>query len=182
MMKFSTGPMKQLLSLSPFTLSPVYKSAWIYRVEVDAHLLPQCLLYRDVGFACRMHAQLLQLWPTLCDSKGCSPPGSSVPGILQARILEWVAMPSSRRSSQTRHWTQVSCVSCIEGDFFTTEPPGKPQGLYNYALFINKYNRLLLEIPMKYYGFNLDTIRTTPETQRVSCYQIVLSKQWFLYL
>ena len=50
-MKFSTGPMKQLLSLSPLTLSPVYKSAWIYRVKVDAHLLPQCLLYRDVGFA-----------------------------------------------------------------------------------------------------------------------------------
>ena len=42
-----------------------------------------------------------------CDPKGCSPPGS-VHGILQARILKWVAMPSSRRSSQTRDWTQVS--------------------------------------------------------------------------
>ena len=55
-----------------------------------------------------------------------SPPGSSVHGILQARILEWVAMPSSRGSSQPRNQTHVSCVSCIAGGFFTAEPPGKP--------------------------------------------------------
>ena len=42
-----------------------------------------------------------------------SPPGSSVHGILPARILEWVAMPSSRRSSQPRDWTYVYYVSCI---------------------------------------------------------------------
>ena len=43
-----------------------------------------------------MHVtDLLQLRPTLCDSMECSPPGSSVHGILQARILEWVAMPPS---------------------------------------------------------------------------------------
>ena len=43
-------------------------------------------------------AKLLQSCPTLCDPMDCSPPGSSVRGILQARILEWVAMPSSRKS------------------------------------------------------------------------------------
>ena len=43
----------------------------------------------------------------------CSPPGSSVHGILQARIPEWVAMLSSRRSSWPRDWTCVSYVSCI---------------------------------------------------------------------
>ena len=47
-------------------------------------------------------------------------------GILQARILEWVAMPSSRGSSQPRDQTRVSYVSCIADRFFTTEPPGKP--------------------------------------------------------
>ena len=46
-----------------------------------------------------VHAKLLQLCPILCDPMDCSPPGSSVRGILQARILEWVAMPSSRGSS-----------------------------------------------------------------------------------
>ena len=40
-----------------------------------------------------------QSWPTLCDPTDCSPPLSGVHGILQARILEWVAMPSSRGSS-----------------------------------------------------------------------------------
>ena len=46
-----------------------------------------------------MGAKSLQSCPTLCDPMDCSPPGSSVHGILQARILEWVAMPSSRGSS-----------------------------------------------------------------------------------
>ena len=74
-----------------------------------------------------VHARLLQLCPALCDPMGCSPLGSSVHGILQARILEWVAMPSSRGSSWPRDWTRVSCGSCISGGFFTDELPGKPQ-------------------------------------------------------
>ena len=47
---------------------------------------------------------------TLCNAMDCSPPGSSVPGISQARRLEWVAMPSSRGSSWPRDWTRVSCT------------------------------------------------------------------------
>ena len=49
----------------------------------------------------------------LCDHMDCSPPGPSVRGILQARILEWIAMPSSRVSSQPRDWTLIFYVSCI---------------------------------------------------------------------
>ena len=48
--------------------------------------------------------------PTVCDSMVCRPPGSSLHGILQARILEWAAMPFSRGSSQPRHGTQISCI------------------------------------------------------------------------
>ena len=48
---------------------------------------------------------------TLCDPMDCSPPGSYVPGILQARILEWVDIPFSRGSSQRRDQTQVSCIA-----------------------------------------------------------------------
>ena len=47
-------------------------------------------------------AKLLQSCPTVCDPVDCSLPGPSVRGILEARILEWFAMPSSRRSSQPR--------------------------------------------------------------------------------
>ena len=70
-----------------------------------------------------MHVKLPQSCPTLYNPMDYSPPGSSVHGILQARILEWVAMPSSRRSSQPRDQTQVSH---FVGRFFTAEPPGKP--------------------------------------------------------
>ena len=48
---------------------------------------------------------------TFYDPMDCSPPGSSVPGVFQARILEGVAIPDSRGSSQPRDWTLDSCVS-----------------------------------------------------------------------
>ena len=60
--------------------------------------------------------------PTLCDMD-CSPPGSFVHGILQASIVEWVAIPFSRGSSQPRDQTQVSCIAGLP-----SEPPGK----YNF--------------------------------------------------
>ena len=55
---------------------------------------------------------------------GYNLPGSSVHGILQARILQWVAMPSFRRSSWPRDQIPFSCGSCIAGRFFTSETPG----------------------------------------------------------
>ena len=54
---------------------------------------------------------IVQSCPTLCDSKDCNPPGSSVHGVLQARILEWVAVPSSSGSSPPGDGTQVSCIA-----------------------------------------------------------------------
>ena len=57
-----------------------------------------------------------QLCPTLCNPMDCRPPGSSVHGILQARILEWVAVPFSRGPSKPRAQTQVFG---IVGTFFT---------------------------------------------------------------
>ena len=63
-----------------------------------------------------------QTCPTLCNPMDCSLPGSSVQGVLQARILEWVAIPSSRGSSQPRDQTHVSCGSCIgRSGFLTTK-------------------------------------------------------------
>ena len=69
-----------------------------------------------------------KLCTTLCSAIDCSPPGSSVHGIFQARILEWVAISFSRGSFQPRNQTHVSCLA---GRFFTTEPPGKPSYLYS---------------------------------------------------
>ena len=73
-----------------------------------------------------MLSLVAQSCPSLRDPVDCSPPGSSVRGILQARILEWVAMPSSRGTSQPRNGTEVSC---IVGDFFTSRATWEAQDL-----------------------------------------------------
>ena len=77
---------------------------------VSSHLIFCCCL---VAQSCR----------TLWDSMDGSPSGSSVRGISQARILEWVVLSFSRGSSQLRDQT---CISCLADGFFTTEPPEKP--------------------------------------------------------
>ena len=70
--------------------------------------------------------QLLQSFPTLCNPMDCSLPDSSVHGILQARILEWVAISFCRRSSQPRDQTHVPCICrWIFFFFFTAAPLGK---------------------------------------------------------
>ena len=51
--------------------------------------------------------------PALCGPMDCSPPSSSVHGIIPAKILEWVVISSSKRSSWPRDWTWVSCIYCI---------------------------------------------------------------------
>ena len=63
---------------------------------------------------------------TLCEPMDSSPLDSSVHGILRARIPKGVAMPGSRASSWSRDQAYVSCVSCVAGRFFTTEPLRKP--------------------------------------------------------
>ena len=67
------------------------------------------------------------------DLMGCSPPGSSVPGILHARILEWVAMPSSKRSSQTQGLNLV--LLYWQEDSLPSEPPGSPWDRGRVVLF-----------------------------------------------
>ena len=70
------------------------------------------------------------LWLT-----GCSPPGSSASVILQAKMLEWVAISLSRGSFWPRNQTQVSCIT---GRFLMSEPPGKPY------LLIKDFNQVLI--------------------------------------
>ena len=93
--------------------------------------LPRGLLFSLVPFSlgldiCLCACSVAQSYLTLCDPLDCSTPGFSVHGILQARILEEVAMPRTRGSSPSRDRTCISSGSCIAGGFFTTEPPGKP--------------------------------------------------------
>ena len=98
-----------------------------------------------------LESSVAQLCNTEHHGLDCSPPGSSVHGIFQARILEWVAISSSRGSSQARNWTHISLSPILAGEFFTTEPLGKPlpwelhvNNLFKFSLlkkfFIEAYN------------------------------------------
>ena len=84
------------------------------------------LLPRDCPPHAVLTAHSLRSCPSLCGPMDCSPPGSSVPGALQARVLEWIAIPSFRGSSRPRDQT---CNCCLAGKFFPTATPGKPHCL-----------------------------------------------------
>ena len=74
--------------------------------------------YKNVYYVfSELKMKVTQSYPTVCHPVDYSLPGSSVHGTLQARILEWLAMPFSRKSSQPRGRTQVFCLA---GRFFTT--------------------------------------------------------------
>ena len=81
---------------------------------------------------------------TLCDTMDCSPPGSSVHEIFQARILEWITISFSRGSSQPRDGTQVSCTA---GRFFLpTELQGKPIYTisFDFCLWLTSLQRMIM--------------------------------------
>ena len=104
-----------------------------YRVIVKCYFL----LYSNDSAMCAHSAQLLGNM-ILCDPMDCSPPGSSVHGVFQARILEWVAIFSSRGSivlTQRLNPCQL-CLLHWQVDSFTIESPGKPY-VYTYPLFLD---------------------------------------------
>ena len=86
-----------------------------------------------------------QSCPTLWDPKDCIPPGILSIGILQAGILEWVAIPSSRESSQPRDWTQISRIT---GGFFTI-----------WATKEAPLNTVFHQLQMETFHFNIFEIR-----------------------
>ena len=100
-----------------------YKAAWVMRWFFSNKTTFKMILWSS---SC----------PTVCKPRGCSPPGSSVRGILQARILEWVALSFSRGSSPPRDRTQVSCSSCSGqvGSLPLAPPGGSPLMSTNYFM------------------------------------------------
>ena len=87
------------------------------------------LCIHSIGDSC--YCLVAKTCLTLFDRMDCSLPGSPVHGNSQARRLEWVAISFSRGSSQPR---DRICISCMAGEFFTTEPPGKTSGTVTYLL------------------------------------------------
>ena len=89
-----------------------------------------CLLFQSLS-----HVRLF------CDSMDCSPPGSSVHGIFQARILEWVAIPFSRGSSLPRYQTHISCTA---GRMFNKQKTNFPLSPLNIFMLFRIWNWLPL--------------------------------------
>ena len=92
---------------------------WGVRCEVIIYFAYDSKTSNVLLRAC-MHAKSLQSCLTLCDHLDCSLPGSPVRGSLQARILEWVAIPFSRGSSWPRDRTQVSCIASRRFNLWAT--------------------------------------------------------------
>ena len=116
--------------LIPPELPSLYLPNFCYKhMKFSSHLLyiliteGMHLSPLDFSFMKWLKVLVVQWIPTLCDPMDCSPPGSSVHGILQARILEWVAMPSSRGSSQPG----IEPGSpALQADSLPAEPAGEP--------------------------------------------------------
>ena len=107
------------------------------RFTMDLSKCPACLSDISLSLSPCMHAKSLQLYLTLCDPMDCSLSGFPVYGIVQARILEWVVMPSSRGSSWPSNRTHVTlCTLHWQVSSLLQAPPGKPQGSHSRSLNI----------------------------------------------
>ena len=96
---------------------------WQMKAAVTWQIRTFYFIYQN---AAAIAAESLQFCPTLCNPMDCSPPGSSVHEILQARILEWVAIPFCRGSSQPRDQTLVFLGLLLwQASSLPLAPPGK---------------------------------------------------------
>ena len=95
----------------------------------------------------KLYCLASQSCPTLCDPMHCSPPGSSVHGILQVRILEWVAISLSRGSSPPGIEPRSPT---LQADSLPSEPTGKPPPQYNQQNIIHTRTTICLNI-FKYF-------------------------------
>ena len=128
-------------------------SPWACVIIIFVIFLPEAsdrLLAFSLLFSAKLC--LTQSYPTPWNPMDCSPPGSSVHGISQVRILEWVAIFFSRASSRPRGWTHVSCIA---RGFFTAEPLGKPSIFLGSIILCQciwqMLNRVVLVVQRKKY-------------------------------
>ena len=102
---------------------PVSSSVVLRNELTNVKFLSQYLSHHKHSLEMCLHDQSC---PTVCSPMDCSLLGSPVYEVFPARIQEWIAISSSRRSSQPRDQTQYPAAPALAGRFFTTEPPGKP--------------------------------------------------------
>ena len=130
---------------------------------------------------------LTQSCPTLWDPMDCSPPGSSVHGILQARILGWVAISFSRGSSQPRDRTQVSCIvgRCFNLSNYwidkhnTDQSGNKIVKTFYYSYYYAKEQQQ--KNPLIYLIYLVTTVYSYTITQGKYCFLGTLCRLFFFF-
>ena len=134
----------------------VFPYSWIL-----AHICPQWVpKFFSLNQESESENEVAQSCPTLCDPMDCSLPGSSVHRLFQARVLEWVAISFSRRSSWPRDWTRVSHIvgKCLT-IWATREPPESSltrsspeiENVTTYMLIFFKKNNLFIPSIIKHF-------------------------------
>ena len=108
-------------------------TVYSYGLSYMLSIMCVCVCPKSLQFS---SVQSLQSCPNLCDPIACSLPGSSVHGVLQAGVLEWVATPSSRGSSRPRGRALI-CGSCVAGESSIAEPLGKPAQHHTSVLCVS---------------------------------------------
>ena len=108
----------------------------------------------------KSESEVAQSCPALCDPMDCSLPGSSLHGIFQARVLEWVAISFSRGSSQSKDRTRVSCIPGRCFNLWATRS-NRQIWLRSAKLSRAKANRVL---PREHTGYRKHSPPTTQET------------------
>ena len=96
-------PLKWLLWMLRHNVITFFLGVITSQVWMNYRNLPYC-------YGWKSESEVPQLCPTLCNPMDCNLPGSTLHGILQARVLEWVAISFSRGSSWPRVWTRISCI------------------------------------------------------------------------
>ena len=130
------------------------KSGMEYVNAVYCH--PAHLTYMQCECESESESEVTQSCPTLCDPVDYSPPGSSVHGILQTRILEWVAISFSSGSSQLRDQAQVSRIAGRRFNFCATREACICR-VYVYAEYIPVYAEYIYHYPR--YSFHLPSVK-----------------------
>ena len=134
----SPGYKKKKKKKTPFVIQVIILAGWIRRRLGNL----DCLRNQNtlVGICCLVAKSCL----IFCYPMDCGLPGSSVHGISQARVLEWVAISFSRGSSQT---SDQNCDShTLAGEFWTAKPPGKPLLVYEGTQFLQPSRKLRIHV------------------------------------
>ena len=143
--------------INPFLLWVTLFILCLLFVCIYTHMCVYPYLYRSLSsYVCVCVCVLVaQSYPTLWYSMKCSPPDSSVHGISQARILEWVAISISRGAFQSRDQTQVSCFA---GRFLTVWAPRKPFYVY---IHLHAHTHKYIASPVAQMVRNLPAVQET---------------------